>query len=217
MAVLTEDAQAWSDGGGKVTAARRVIRGAGRVARFLAGIVRKAPPGLRLAPATVNGRPARLLLRAETVVAALSIEADAAGRVSQVFIVRNPDKLSAARPRVSACPLSHRRELGIDPGSIGQDPIATEDPLAASLEQGQRGIAPVTVKRQLPILNGELALPTEHSDRAMDPEVVRAVRSDDDIHPVALGPACRQTGDRAGPFPGDAADVRDGNGRERGG
>ena len=68
-----------------------------RVARFLAGIVRKAPPGLRLAPATVNGRPGRLLLRAETVVAALSIEADAAGRIAQVFIVRNPDKLSAAR------------------------------------------------------------------------------------------------------------------------
>jgi hypothetical protein len=45
----------------------------------------------------VNGRPGRLLLRAETVVAALSIEVDAAGRVAQVFIVRNPDKLSAAR------------------------------------------------------------------------------------------------------------------------
>jgi RNA polymerase sigma-70 factor (ECF subfamily) len=97
MAVLTEDAQAWSDGGGKVTAARRVIRGAGRVARFLAGIVRKAALDLHLAPATVNGRPGRLLLRAETVVAALSIEFDAAGRIAQVFIVRNPDKLSAAR------------------------------------------------------------------------------------------------------------------------
>ena len=97
MAVLTEDAQAWSDGGGKVTAARRVIHGAGRVARFLAGIVRKPPPGLSLAPATVNGQPGRLLLRAETLVAALSIETDAAGRVAGVFIVRNPDKLSAAR------------------------------------------------------------------------------------------------------------------------
>jgi RNA polymerase sigma-70 factor (ECF subfamily) len=104
MAVLTEDAQAWSDGGGKVTAARRVIRGAGRVARFLAGIVRKQPPGLRLAPATVNGRPGRLLLRAETVVAALSIEVDAAGRIAGVFIVRNPDKLSAARAAGPFCP-----------------------------------------------------------------------------------------------------------------
>jgi RNA polymerase sigma-70 factor (ECF subfamily) len=104
MAVLTEDAQAWSDGGGKVTAARRVIRGAGHVARFLAGIVRKTPPGLRLAPATVNGRPGRLLLRAETVVAALSIEADAAGRIAQIFIVRNPDKLGAARAAGPACP-----------------------------------------------------------------------------------------------------------------
>jgi hypothetical protein len=59
--------------------------------------VRKQPPGLHLAPATVNGRPGRLLLRAETLVAALSIEADAAGRVSHVFIVRNPDKLTGAR------------------------------------------------------------------------------------------------------------------------
>jgi hypothetical protein len=31
------------------------------------------------------------------VVAALSIEVDAAGRIAQVFIVRNPDKLGAAR------------------------------------------------------------------------------------------------------------------------
>jgi len=97
MSVLTEDAQAWSDGGGVVTAARRVIRGRARVARFLAGIVRKGASDLRLAPATVNGRPGRLLLRADAVVAALSIEADAAGGVAGVFIVRNPDKLRGAR------------------------------------------------------------------------------------------------------------------------
>jgi len=67
------------------------------VSRARSGLFDTARLGLRLAPATVNGRPGRLLLRAETVVAALSIEVDAAGRVAQVFIVRNPDKLSAAR------------------------------------------------------------------------------------------------------------------------
>jgi len=104
MSVLTEDAQAWSDGGGVVTAARRVIRGRARVARFLAGIVRKAAGSAQLAPAVVNGRPGRLLVRAATVVAALSIDADAAGRVAGVFIVRNPDKLRTARAVVTAAP-----------------------------------------------------------------------------------------------------------------
>ena len=39
--MLAEDAEVHSDGGGKVSAARVVIRGRDRVARFLAGVFRK--------------------------------------------------------------------------------------------------------------------------------------------------------------------------------
>ena len=98
MTALGAEAQAWSDGGGKVVAARRVIRGTGRVARFLAGIVRKRGLRLRLEPAMVNGRPGRLMVEAGAVVAALAVETDGAGRVTHVFIVRNPDKLRSAEP-----------------------------------------------------------------------------------------------------------------------
>lgn len=97
LAVLRDDAEAWSDGGGKVVAARRVIRGADRVARFLAGIATKRAGRFRLVGAEVNGRPGRLLMVGDAVAAAIAVEVDAAARVAQVFIVRNPDKLASAR------------------------------------------------------------------------------------------------------------------------
>ncbi len=57
LAVLAEDVTLWSDGGGKTRAARNPIHGAADVARFLYGALRKAPPGLAVRPARVNGSP----------------------------------------------------------------------------------------------------------------------------------------------------------------
>lgn len=92
--LLAEDALLWSDGGGKASAALNVIHGAAKVARFFAGIARKAPPGLRRLPALVNRQPGLVVLDAENrpyLVMALDI---ADGVVRNVFIMRNPDKLS---------------------------------------------------------------------------------------------------------------------------
>ena len=95
LALLTDDAVAWSDGGGKFAAARRPVTGADRVARFVASLVRKwrASGTLRIAP--VNGTLGLVFhaggrLRAVLTVAA----ADDGRRAGGIFIVVNPDKLA---------------------------------------------------------------------------------------------------------------------------
>lgn len=92
VALLDPDVVARSDGGGRVSAARRPIVGADRVARFLLGLPRLQPDAV-LVPvetgdglaflATVDGRPD----------AVISV-AVANGRITDVFLVRNPDKLT---------------------------------------------------------------------------------------------------------------------------
>ena len=46
LATLAEDVTVWSDGGGKVQAARRPVEGREKVARFLLGLTKLAPAGL---------------------------------------------------------------------------------------------------------------------------------------------------------------------------
>ncbi|HEU5028325.1 MAG TPA: RNA polymerase sigma-70 factor [Spirillospora sp.] len=103
-AILAEDVVAWSDGGGKVTAARNVIAGRTRVARFLLGVARRAAdlPGASLEPSIeeVNGVPA-LAVRVDgelTMIAVLEASGD---RVTAVHAVLNPDKLGFAARALS--------------------------------------------------------------------------------------------------------------------
>jgi RNA polymerase sigma-70 factor (ECF subfamily) len=95
-ALLAEDAVLYSDGGGRVTAARKPLFGAARIARVVAGITRKAhragPLDLQLVH--VNGQPGRILRRpGGEVWDVLSIDV-LDGRIQTVRIVRNPDKLT---------------------------------------------------------------------------------------------------------------------------
>lgn len=92
--VLAEDATLWSDGGGKVLAARNPIHGGTAIARFFVGIIKKAPPGAGQSYEilTVNGWPA-LVGRMDGVVnMVLDIETDG-HRIVGVRSVLNPDKL----------------------------------------------------------------------------------------------------------------------------
>ncbi|SDG08197.1 RNA polymerase sigma-70 factor, ECF subfamily [Sinosporangium album] len=82
-----------SDGGGVVTAARRVLRGADRVARFLVGVMtRRARPGYALEPTTVNGEPGLCWTRDGEVKCVIGI-AVVDGRVTEIYMVLNPEKL----------------------------------------------------------------------------------------------------------------------------
>jgi RNA polymerase sigma factor (sigma-70 family) len=96
-AMLTADVGLWSDGGGKVLAARRPLLGRDEVVKFLIGLYRTAfsRVGSRgsLELAEVNEEPAFLARLGNQLdsVYVLSIEADL---VSGLRIIRNPDKLA---------------------------------------------------------------------------------------------------------------------------
>ena len=91
MRLLVPDAVLVSDGGGRASAARRPVRGAESVARFLIGIAAKAPQ-FDVAPARLNGELAAVVSSSENVEFVVFLVASEAG-VQQVLIVRNPDKL----------------------------------------------------------------------------------------------------------------------------
>jgi RNA polymerase sigma-70 factor, ECF subfamily len=90
-AMLAEDVELHSDGGGRVSAARVVVRGRGRVARFLTGVFRKRRH-CDIYATTVNGEPGWVFAYGGAVnqVTALSIGED----VQAVYISVNPDKLA---------------------------------------------------------------------------------------------------------------------------
>jgi len=94
MALLAEDAELWSDGGGKAAAALNVIHGADRIARFFVGIRTKQDPGLELVFRPVNGRPGIVGHVGSRVDFAIAFEPRESGRIGAIYVVRNPDKLA---------------------------------------------------------------------------------------------------------------------------
>ena len=95
LAALAPDAVLISDGGGKAKAALRPITGAEKVARFAAVVAGQgmALPGLRIEIADLNGSPAVVAWAdGEPLMTMSLVVAD--GLVTQVLVVRNPDKLA---------------------------------------------------------------------------------------------------------------------------
>jgi len=97
--VLAEDIGFWSDGGGKVLAARRPIFGRENVVNLLMGFRRTAPAiGVALESVTldiveVNGEPA-VLLRVDGRLDGVYVMAVEEGAIAAIRVVRNPDKLT---------------------------------------------------------------------------------------------------------------------------
>jgi len=92
--LLAPAATLTSDGGGKAWAARKVIHGAGRIARLLLGVARKAPPHLEYVDTMLNGEPAVVTRIDGRPHATLSIDVED-GRIVAIWRVMNPDKLIA--------------------------------------------------------------------------------------------------------------------------
>jgi RNA polymerase sigma-70 factor, ECF subfamily len=90
--MFMEDVEVHSDGGGKVGAARVVVCGRDRAARFLAGVFSKKRGDCEMHATTVNGEPGVVFTSGGAViqVVALCIE----GGVRAVYMTNNPDKLS---------------------------------------------------------------------------------------------------------------------------
>jgi len=92
IALLDPDVVLRSDGGGKMSAARRPVVGADRVARFLLGIPH-LNPGIELHPTEmVDGVALLATLNGRTDSVVSFVVAD--DRITEIFLVRNPDKLT---------------------------------------------------------------------------------------------------------------------------
>ena len=88
-----------SDGGGVVSAARKVITGAERVARVITRMAGHYGDAFRLTAVTVNGAPGLILdTGGSPSVLAFTIDQ---GRITEIDAVRNPEKLSTL-PRATS-------------------------------------------------------------------------------------------------------------------
>jgi RNA polymerase sigma-70 factor (ECF subfamily) len=94
MDVLAPDVVSVADGGGKAQgAARRPIVGADRVARYVLGGMAKAEGALAAIATWVNGGPGIRMEMDGKLLGVVSLTVED-GRVTKVFAIANPDKLS---------------------------------------------------------------------------------------------------------------------------
>jgi RNA polymerase sigma-70 factor (ECF subfamily) len=100
LGMLADDVVLWSDGGGKVAAARRPVAGRDKVGRFLLGIAEKGAGDYEGRLVAVNGQPGAVFGRDGRVDYAFSLDV-LDGQVVGVRIVANPDKLAHLRLQAS--------------------------------------------------------------------------------------------------------------------
>ena len=103
--LLAPDVVFYSDGGGRVLAALRPVRGADKVSRLMTGLVRKSrqhgAPGFTALD--INGRAGLVLTLDGAILSTLSLETDGT-RVTAVYVMRNPDKLGRVAAAISRRP-----------------------------------------------------------------------------------------------------------------
>jgi RNA polymerase sigma-70 factor (ECF subfamily) len=95
-ALLTDDAVLHSDGGGKRPAALRLVTGAGEVAALITGLISRGFRAASLRPAAVNGLAGFVVREEDGPVSTIAFEARG-GRISAIYVVRNPEKLGHVR------------------------------------------------------------------------------------------------------------------------
>lgn len=92
--LLSDDVRLSADGGGKVSAARRVMHGPEEVLRFIQAGLHAWWASGQLEEATINGNRGFLFRDGGDIDATVSFAYDEAGLLTDVFIMRNPDKLA---------------------------------------------------------------------------------------------------------------------------
>jgi RNA polymerase sigma-70 factor (ECF subfamily) len=96
LGLLREDVVTYADGGGKASAALNPIFGADKVARFFAGIGKKAPTtGVAWEIREAAGAPSLWLYLNGRLESLFSFALDEEGRVETIFVLRNPEKLDS--------------------------------------------------------------------------------------------------------------------------
>ncbi|WP_442679710.1 sigma-70 family RNA polymerase sigma factor [Sphingomonas sp. ASY06-1R] len=99
-ALLAEDVEIHTDGGGKVLAFRNIVRGLERALRLFASAHRKAATAPALVRTVIiDGLPGYISIDQGAALQATALDMKE-GRIAAIYIIRNPDKLthiSAAR------------------------------------------------------------------------------------------------------------------------
>lgn len=90
--LLAPEATITTDGGGKVLAARNIVRGAGRIVRLVLGVARKLGRGRIERPARFAGEAGFVTYEEERPVRIVMAASDGE-RITAVYFVLNPDKL----------------------------------------------------------------------------------------------------------------------------
>jgi Sigma-70, region 4 len=105
-ALLAHDVALTADGGGKVPALARSLRGRTRVARTLIGYWGRVArvPGVSLRPVEVNGGPGALLLDAEQRLMGVLAPDIAGGQITGISGIVNPDKYLDTTPLAGSPP-----------------------------------------------------------------------------------------------------------------
>jgi RNA polymerase sigma-70 factor (ECF subfamily) len=98
VSLLATDITVWNDGGGKVAAALNLIRGVQPAARLIMALAAN-PAYIAYEYAStdftdVNGEPAAILRNPEGGVTNVITFEVVDGRIQQLFVIRNPDKLA---------------------------------------------------------------------------------------------------------------------------
>jgi RNA polymerase sigma-70 factor (ECF subfamily) len=96
MTMLAPDATWTADSGGVVSAARRPVVGAEKVARAIAGLMRRAATlgAMRVEMVTCNSAPAVLLYLGEQLEGVITLEI-AEDKITNFYVMRNPKKLAS--------------------------------------------------------------------------------------------------------------------------
>jgi RNA polymerase sigma-70 factor (ECF subfamily) len=100
MELLSPDVTLWTDGGGKVRQALEPVVGAQTVASWFAAIGTVTyqgvqPADMRAELAEINGGPGMVFSAPDRVIATVTFDFDADGRITAIHNVANPDKLRA--------------------------------------------------------------------------------------------------------------------------
>jgi RNA polymerase sigma-70 factor (ECF subfamily) len=100
MELLSPDVTLWTDGGGKVRQALKPVVGAQTVASWFAAMGTVTyqgvqPADMRAELVEINGGPGMVFSAPDRVIATVTFDFDADGRITAIHNVANPDKLHA--------------------------------------------------------------------------------------------------------------------------
>lgn len=101
IGMLAPDVKWIADGGGRVSAARKPVVGATKVARAIVGLVQRGLPRLadvRIELVTCNSGPALLVYSGDRLDIVITVEV-VDGKIANFYAIRNPEKLATATVR----------------------------------------------------------------------------------------------------------------------